>query len=216
MSETHNEHPENHGHHKVQHVIGTPLKARHSTPIHAPGKRLMHHIPLRFVQKKVGGHGGHSPNADLNLTSMIDYLVITVVFLLSNFGTAQQMSSQQGLEIPTVPHADAVRSAPIISISAQAILLDGQRVANPSEVVNSTDRIDRIFERLQDARRNFPVLHPNETFEGNVIFQIDRNIEWQLVKRVAQTCALAGYTNLNFAVNKGSTNPAGTPPAAGH
>ena len=34
--------------------------------------------------------------------------------------------------------------------------------------------------------------------------QIDRAISWQLIKRVAQTCALAGYTNLNFAVNKGA------------
>jgi biopolymer transport protein ExbD len=213
MSDTHNEHPEQHGHgghhHKVQHVIGTPLKSRHNTPIHVPTKRLMHHIPLRFVQKRVGGHGGKGVNADLNLTSMIDYLVITVVFLLSNFGTAQQLASQQGLEVPTVPHADTIRSSPIISISQSAILLDGQRVANPTEVVNSTDRIDRLFERLQDARRNFPVLHPNEQFEGNVIFQIDRNIEWRLVKRVAQTCALAGYTNLNFAVNKGSAPSSG-------
>jgi len=191
---------------KVQHVIGTPLKARHDTPIHKPGRRLMHAIPLRFVQKKVGGHGAKSTNADLNLTSMIDYLVITVVFLLSNFGTAQEMASQQGLEIPTVPNADQIVSAPIISISSQAILLDGQRVANPAEVLASTDRIDRLFERLQDSRRNFPVTHPSETFAGDIVFQIDRQMQWQLVKRVAQTCALAGYTNLNFAVNKGHSN----------
>jgi biopolymer transport protein ExbD len=191
---------------KVQYVIGTPLKTRHTTPIHQPGRRLMHHIPLRFVQKKVGGHGKHATNADLNLTSMIDYLVITVVFLLSNFGTAQEMASQQGLEIPTVPHADQVVSAPIISISSTAILLDGQRVANPGEVRNSTDRIDRLFERLHDARQNFPVVHPNETFNGDIVFQIDKQIDWQLIKRVAQTCALSGYTNLNFAVNKSKSN----------
>jgi biopolymer transport protein ExbD len=191
--------------HKVKHSIGTPLKARHNTPIHQPGKRLMHSIPLRFVQKKVGGGGKKSVSADLNLTSMIDYLVITVVFLLANFGTAQEMASQEGLEVPTVPHADEVRSAPIVSISSLAILLDGQRMANPAEVMASTDRIDRLFERLQEARRNWGVVHPNEQFEGNIIFQIDKQISWQLIKRVAQTCALAGFTNLNFAVNKGST-----------
>lgn len=192
-----------HGH-KIKHTIGTPVKARHDTPIHKPGKRLLHAIPLRFVQKKVGGHGKKSVSADLNLTSMIDYLVITVVFLLSNFGTAQEMASQQGLEVPTVPHADQVKSAPIISISSLAILLDGQRVANPSEVLASTDRIDRIFERLQDGRRNWAVLHPNEPFAGDIIFQIDKQVSWQLIKRVAQTTSLAGYTNLNFAVNRGS------------
>jgi len=215
MSDMHENHDAGAGHgehHKVPHAIGTPLKARHNTPIHTPTKRLMHHVPLRFIQKKVGGHGGKSVSADLNLTSMIDYLVITVVFLLSNFGTAQQMASQQGLEIPTVPHADSIVSAPIVSISAQAVLLDGQRVANPAEVVNSTDRIDRLFERLQEAHRNFPLAHPTEEFKGDIVFQIDHLSEWRLVKRVAQTCALAGYTNLNFAVNKGNS----TEPGAAH
>lgn len=202
MSNTHDKH------HKHKHAIGTPLKARHDTPIHVPGKRLMHSIPLRFIQKRVGGHGKKSVSADLNLTSMIDYLVITVVFLLSNFGTAQEMASQQGLEVPTVPHADQVRDAPIVSISSSAILLSGQRVANPQEVINSTDRIERLYERLRQAREQFPVTHPNETFNGDIIFQIDRNVTWQLVKRVAQTCALSGYTNLNFAVNRGSANNA--------
>jgi biopolymer transport protein ExbD len=191
-------------HSHPKHMIGTPLKARHSTPIHVPTKRLMHSVPLRFVQKKVGGHGSKSVNADLNLTSMIDYLTIVVVFLLSNFGTAQQVTSQQGLEVPSVPHAAQLRSAPIVSISASAILLDGQRIANPAEVMASTDRIDRLFERLQDARRTYPVLHPNEQFRGEIVFQIDRNTRWDLIKRVAQTCAIAGYVSLNFAVSKGA------------
>ena len=196
---------------QIKHMIGTPLKVRHNTPIHQPGRRLMHHVPLRFVQRKVAGHGGKNVNASLNLTSMIDCFLITVVFLLANFGTAQEMASQAGLEIPTVPNADPIVSAPIVSISSQAILLDGSRVANPSEVLASTDRIDRLFERLQDARRNFPVAHPNETFSGDIVFQIDKQMSWQLIKRVAQTSALAGYTNLNFAVNKGTRNAPAAP-----
>jgi hypothetical protein len=197
-----------------KHMIGTPLKARHSTPIHQPGKRLMHSIPLRFVQKKVGGHGAKSVNADLNLTSMIDYLVIVVVFLLSNFGTAQQVSSQQGLEVPSVPHAAQLRSAPIVSISSQAILLDGQRIASPAEVLSSTGRIERLYENLQNAKRNYPLLHPNETFRGEIVFQIDRSTRWELIKRVAQTCALSGYVALNFAVSKGNASDVPNEPAS--
>jgi len=196
--------------HGVKFSVGTPIKARHNTPIHQPGKRLMHGIALRFIQKKVGGHGHKSVSADLNLTSMIDYLVITVVFLLSNFGTAQELASQQGLEVPTVPNADQIRSAPIVSISSQAILLDGQRIANPTEVMASTDRIDRLYERLQDAHRNFGDLHPGETFSGDILFQIDKQTQWSLIRRVATTCAAAGYVNLNFAVNKGSHTDSGS------
>lgn len=175
-------------------------------PVAKPGKRLLHHVPLKFVQKRVAGGGHKTVNADLNLTSMIDYLVITVVFLLSQFGTQQQVQSAAGLEVPTVAHADALRSAPIVSISENAILLDGQRITTPREIQGTTDRIDRLYERLEQAKRNFPVLHPNQQFEGDIIFQIDRRVSWEVIKTVARTCASIGYVRLNFAVTKGNAN----------
>jgi biopolymer transport protein ExbD len=175
-------------------------------PVAKPGKRLLHHIPLKFVQKRVSGGGHKGVNADLNLTSMIDYLVITVVFLLSNFGSQQQVQSTASLEIPEAAHTDNLRSAPIVSISDQSVLLDGQRIATPGEVRNSTDRIDRLFERLEQARREYPVLHPEGHFEGDIVFQIDRRVDWQVIKNVARTCAAAGFVRLNFAVTKGNAN----------
>ena len=50
-----------------------------------PGRRLMSHVPLRFVRKKVAGGGRRSIETDLNLTSMIDFLTVVVIFLLSTF-----------------------------------------------------------------------------------------------------------------------------------
>ena len=41
-----------------------------------PGRRLMHDVPLKFVQKRVAGGGHRSTNANLSLTSMIDFLVL--------------------------------------------------------------------------------------------------------------------------------------------
>ena len=163
---------------------------------------LYHQLPLLTVQRRLRGGGHKGVNADLNLTSMIDYLVITVVFLLSQFGTQQQMQSSANLEVPTIPHADNLISAPIISISEQAILMDGNRVAIPSEV-RAVERIDRLFERLDQAKREYPVLHPGETFQGDIVFQIDRRTPWNIIKAVARTSSQAGYTRLNFAVNKG-------------
>ncbi len=169
---------------------------------------LFHSLPLLTVQKRLRGGGHKSLNADLNLTSMIDYLVITVVFLLSQFGTQQQIQSSANLEVPTIPHADNLISAPIISISDQAILMDGQRITTPRELAGVTDRIDRLFERLDQAKREFPVLHPGETFQGDIVFQIDRRTNWQVIKTVARTCAQAGFTRLNFAVTKGAAQAA--------
>ena len=59
-------------------------------PVHTPGPRLMHAINLKFVQKKVSGGGGRSVNAELSLVSMIDFLVVTVVFLLMTFSASAE------------------------------------------------------------------------------------------------------------------------------
>lgn len=175
-------------------------------PVSQPGKRLLHHIPLKFVQKRVAGGGHKAVTADLNLTSMIDFLVITVVFLLSQFGSQQQVQSSAGLEIPEIHNADALASAPIVSISEQAVMMDGERITTPQQLAGSTDRIDRLFERLEQAHRQYPVLHPDRQFEGDIVFQIDRRVHWDVVKTVARTCAAAGYVRLNFAVTKGNAN----------
>ncbi len=172
-------------------------------PVTKPGKRLLHQIPLKFVQKRVSGGGHKSVNADLNLTSMIDYLVITVVFLLSQFGTQQQLQSSAGLEVPETQHTDRLRSAPIISISDRSILMDGRRVSSPQELSANQDRIDRLHERLEQVRRDWPVLHPGDPFEGDILFQIDRRTNWQIIKTVARTCASVGFVRLNFAVTEG-------------
>jgi biopolymer transport protein ExbD len=167
---------------------------------------LFSQIPLLHVRRKVLGGGHKAVSADLNLTSMIDYMVITVVFLLAQFGSQQQMQSTAGMEVPEAAHADNVISAPIVSISDRAVLLDGQRIASPQELSPTTDRIDRLAERLEQVRREWPVLHPDRPFEGDILFQVDRRVSWQTIKTVARTCALAGFTRLNFAVTKGNAN----------
>ena len=84
--------------------------------------------------------------------------------------------------------------------------MDGQRITTPREIAGSSDRIDRLFERLEQAKREYPVLHPDRQFEGDVVFQIDRHVHWDIVKTIARTCAAAGYVRLNFAVTKGNAN----------
>lgn len=60
----------------------------HAHVIHKPGKRLMTHIPLRFVWNKVSGHGRKGVGAALNLVSFIDFLVVTTIFLLMSFSAS--------------------------------------------------------------------------------------------------------------------------------
>jgi biopolymer transport protein ExbD len=46
------------------------------------------------------------------------------------------------------------------------------------------------------------LLHPSENFTGTVIVQADRNVDFKVIKKVMYSCAVAGYQNVNFAVQQ--------------
>src|SRR6478672_6886201 len=93
--------------------------------IHTPGRRLMHHVPLKFVAKRVSGGAHRSTNASLSLTSMIDFLVVTVVFLLMTFSASGETPQNKAVRLPQAENTLDMIDAPIVAITGSAILVDG-------------------------------------------------------------------------------------------
>ena len=77
----------------------------HAHVIHKPGRRLTHHLPLRFVWRKVVGMGSRDPNANLNLTAYIDVLLVTVIFLLTTFNASGQISVPKEITLGHIFHS---------------------------------------------------------------------------------------------------------------
>lgn len=176
----------------------------HAHVIHKPGRQLMHKVPLRFVWRRVIGAGGHSPNANLNLTSYIDFLLVTVIFLLTTFNASGQVTVPKELKLPTAENAEEVIDAPVVSLQGSQVFVDGQLTANAKSVEDRLGRIDELFATLKTRRENWKTLSPNKPFPGVVILQIDENVKAVVVKSVFQTCAYAGYPNVSFMVTKGA------------
>jgi len=175
-------------------------------PIKKPGRQLMHHIPLKFVQKRVSGGGNKAVYASLNLTSMIDFLVITVVFLLGTFSASGELLSiQKGLELPDATQTADLERAPIIAITKDVITLDGKLISDVQSMLEESTtqgmRIEKIVDELEVLRKNWVLVHPNEPFPGSVVLQVDKNVDFKVVKRAMFSAGEAGYTNLNLAVN---------------
>src|SRR5437879_8423246 len=110
-----------------------------------PGRRLMHHIPLRFVQKRVAGHGNRGVNAALSLTSMIDFLVVTVVFLLITFDASGEKPLPKGLSLPSAEHTADMLDAPMVAITGSQIMVDGNPSGN-TRAIEDSKRLQRIDE----------------------------------------------------------------------
>jgi biopolymer transport protein ExbD len=172
--------------------------------IHQPGRRLMHHVPLKFVQKKVSGHGARATSANLSLTSMIDFLVVTVVFLLMTFSASGETAIPKGVKLPDAENTLDMIDAPMVAIAGSVILVDGNAAGNTREIEESKQlrRIDELFNMLKSKRELYKQVHPGKEFPGVVVLQIDQDVPAIVVKSVFQTAAFAGYPNVSFMVNE--------------
>ena len=172
-------------------------------PIKSPGRRLMGQVGLEFVQKKVSGGGHRSTNANLSLTSMIDFLVVTVVFLLMTFSASGETPVATGLNLPMAQNTLDMIDAPMVAIVGSQLLVDGSPAGNTRAVeeADRLQRIDELFNILKAKRELWKQTHPNKDFPGVVMLQIDQHIKAVVAKSVFQTAAFAGFPNVSFMTN---------------
>jgi len=172
-------------------------------PIKSPGRRLMGQVGLEFVQKKVSGGGHRSTNANLSLTSMIDFLVVTVVFLLMTFSASGETPIARGLNLPKAENTLDMIDAPMVAIVGSQLLVDGSPAGNTRAVeeADRLQRIDELFNILKAKRELWKQTHPGKEFPGVVVLQVDQNVRAVVVKSVFQTSAFAGFPNVSFMVN---------------
>ncbi len=179
--------------------------------IEKPGPHLGHDVPLKFVQK--GSHGRKSSYAELNLTSMVDMLTILVVFLLQTFSASGELLTvSKNIVLPEATNFKDLERAEVIGISKDAVTLAGRPVADAAELnkENTVDwKITDLHDQLVTLKNNYKLLHPTEQFPGTVILQADKGVDFKVVKKVMYTCAVAGYNNVNFAVNEKSKGGGG-------
>jgi len=169
--------------------------------IHAPGRVLLHNIPLKFVHDRVAGGGRKGVDVAIALVPFT-----LVVFLLTSFSASGELLAQRpNLVMPTAANVIDLEIAPIIAIDPQIVTLDNRRMADTQTLASNAqlERIEQLVTDLETLKRNWSVLHPREPFSGTVILQADRNVDFRVVKKVMFSAAQAGYTNISFAVNQG-------------
>ena len=172
-----------------------------------PGPRLKVHAPLKFVAG--GASGKKTGYAELNLTSMVDMLTILVVFLLQTFSASGELLTvQKNIILPEASNFAELEQAPIIALSKDSVTLDGRPVADSAELnaENTADwKITKLHDELVTLKNNFKLLHPSDGadgFKGMVIVQADKNVDFKVIKKVMYSCSMAGYVNVNFAVQQ--------------
>src|ERR1041384_4123943 len=180
-----------------------PLSCFHQ-PIAQPGRRLLHHVPLKFVRKKVTGGGQRSVNQEIPLIPFIDFLLCIVCFLLASFSARGELPVDKNVKLPNAENVMDMTDAPMVAITGTQILVDGTPSGNTRAIVeaNRLQRVDELFNVLKNKRELWKQLNPGKEFSGIVVLQVDRRVEALVVKSVFQTAAFAGYPNVSFMVGR--------------
>jgi len=134
---------------------------------------------------------------------MIDFLVVTVVFLLISFQPGQSAAAS-GIRLPPATNVEDAIDAPMVSVAANLILLDGTAVGN-TRAIDEARRItplDELSQALVAKRTVWKQLHPDRPFPGAVVLQLDQDVSSVVVKSLFQTAARAGYPAISFMVQR--------------
>ena len=185
-------------------MSGQKALSRFHQPIAVPGRRLLHHIPLKFVRKKVAGGGGRSVNQEIPLIPFIDFLLCIVLFLLASFSATGELPIDKNVKLPSAENVIDMTEAPMVAITGTQILVDGTPAGSTRviEEANRMQRVEELFNILKNKRELWKQLNPGKDFPGVVVLQVDRRVQALVVKSVFQTAAYAGYPNVSFMVGR--------------
>lgn len=173
-------------------------------PVKAPSKRLGKSVKLKYVVKMLKGHGRANVVSDLNVTPMVDMLVMLVIFLLMTFSaTGEILFITKDIVLPNAYNATPMERAPVIAISNSAVAFEGELVVNTPSVNEQNfpgGKIPALKDLLDRTRETWIQAHPNTEFDGQVIIQAHNEVPFSVLKMIMKTCSEAQYMGMNFAI----------------
>ncbi len=188
--------------------------------IKSPGKRPA----KRFMKSKLMSgkfmKGKKSGNAELQLTSMVDMFTLLVIFLLANFSASGDvLFMSKDIQLPTASHGSELERAPVVAITDNFIGLEGQKIVDVDQIAHDEIlNIQQLEDNLRDLKKREEFVHQldkEHQFAGKVNIQADKKTHFKILKRVMYSCAMAGYTQINFAILSGKQDKGETPGAPG-
>jgi biopolymer transport protein ExbD len=152
---------------------------------------------------------------ELELTSLMDVLVIILFFLIKSYSSdSSKVVLPKNIRVPDSISQSTTEDAVIVQMDTEKnIWMDTQLVtsltkknekANFDEKHVGKDRIIPLFEALVAKRESINNLHLQATdaaaFSGKINLIMDRSLPYQYIKRIMYTATEAGYKEFKFIV----------------
>jgi len=139
----------------------------------------------------------------LNLNSMMDMLSIILVFLLCNSSAEEQdFVLANDLSLPNSTSALGFTKAVQVKMTRKELLVEDTFVAKIAnrQIVGAEMDGSKIVPLYNLLRRFRSVSKLGD--KTTVVLQADKGFPFGIMNKVMRTCAMAGYPNFRFAIQK--------------
>ncbi len=157
------------------------------------------------------GRGKSIPKSTgLIITSLIDYFSIVVIYLMKSYSAEGSiLTNSDNLVLPNSNAKTTPKDVNIqIAVTSDMVLVDNKPIVPTEDVrkIPSTDpdpTVTKLKERLEKAyvqEQEMVKLGASNSVTGTITIQIDKNVPFDVLFKIMNTCGKVGYNNMNFAV----------------
>lgn len=160
-------------------------------------------MKLTPLQRRAERRNRNHSDLDMNLVSLIDIFTILIFFLMSGASGVELLSSPKEVRLPKSMAEKAPKETIVVAVSGRDILVDGRRVASVADVMGAAgDLIEPLRSELE-LLASRPALREENQGKGKAVTIMgDKDIPYQLLRKVMHTAARAHFTDVSFAVNR--------------
>ncbi|MCO4792514.1 MAG: biopolymer transporter ExbD [Bacteriovoracaceae bacterium] len=150
---------------------------------------------------------------DLDITSLLDILVIMLVFLLKSYNSSGiVLNVPKGVLLPVSQSVEINSTGVNIQISPDTVWVDDRKILTVDEMNKYPRRIlDRgrrriipLYNELVTKKNTIERIQKSakgaQKFSGMVNLIIDKSMKYSFIKKVMFTCAEAGFKKYKFVV----------------
>jgi len=145
-------------------------------------------------------HGKHDASkASLNMVSLMDIFTILVFFLLVSSTASEVLPSPRAIKLPESHTEKFPKQTLIIMVNNKTILVNGKHVADVSAVNrNRRTIVPELRQHLAAYKKTQKNKDPKKRHPITIMG--DREIPYQLLKKIMLTCAEQDFSNVSLAV----------------
>ena len=167
----------------------------------------------RYAGKKKGkkrrATGG---GRELSITSLLDGLVIILVFMLMNYAVnPTNITSSEDLQLASSTESALPEESIPVAITRNAILVDSEPVASIKDwKVSAADKnaegtafIKSLADKLNVVREQQKAIaeaQPGKEFKGRILLVVDQEAPYTLLREVMLTASKSGFGAFSFVV----------------